>query len=227
MFITGDIHGYYDIGKLNSRRFPMGKQLTKDDYVLIAGDFGLVWDNKNDELYWRKWLAQKPFTTLFIDGNHENHDRLDSYPVERWNGGNIHRINDSIIHLMRGQVFLIGGLRIFTFGGAASHDKEYRKENVSWWAREMPSAAEYEDGLANLEKYDWDVDVVDTHTCPASVIPALQPLVIYTIETDELHLYLERIKRNLNYKSWYLGHFHMDQHLKERLNLIFNRIEEI
>ena len=131
--ITGDIHGTISVNKrLNTRNFPQQKQLTKNDYVIIAGDFGLIWDGSKEDQYWLKWLNKtKPFTTLFIDGNHENFDLLEEYPVEIWNGGKVHRINDSVIHLMRGQVFEIEGKKIFTFGGAASHDKEYRKEGKS------------------------------------------------------------------------------------------------
>ena len=51
--------------------------------------------------------------------------------MEKWHGGKVHKINDSIIHLMRGQVYNIDNNNIFTFGGAASVDKEFRKENVS------------------------------------------------------------------------------------------------
>ena len=29
------------------------------------------------------WLDGKVFTTLFVDGNHENFDRLYAYPVEK------------------------------------------------------------------------------------------------------------------------------------------------
>ena len=54
------------------------------------------------------WLEDRPFTTLFCEGNHENFDRLYSYPVEKWNGGNVHKIRPSVIHLMRGQVFNFG-----------------------------------------------------------------------------------------------------------------------
>lgn len=48
--------------------------MTKDDYVIICGDFGGVWDYKissPSENYWLDWLNDKPFTTLFVDGNHE------------------------------------------------------------------------------------------------------------------------------------------------------------
>lgn len=79
------------------------------------------------------------FTTLFIDGNHE-YFRTNDYhiqqkeykyctglmdlPVEEWHDGKVHKVSDSVIHLMRGQIFEINGLSFFTFGGARSHDIE-------------------------------------------------------------------------------------------------------
>ena len=81
VFITGDLHGNIDIKKLNSKNFPEGNSLTKEDYVIICGDFGLVWNNSAEELYWRKWLDEKPWTTLFVDGNHENFNLLNDYPI--------------------------------------------------------------------------------------------------------------------------------------------------
>lgn len=74
-------------------------------------------NKRNDNL-----LEEKPFTTVFVDGNHENHQRLDSYPAETWQGGNVHFIRPSVIHLMRGQVFHIADKSFFVFGGASSHD---------------------------------------------------------------------------------------------------------
>ena len=80
IFVTGDIHASYDIAKLSESCFDTAG-LTKDDYVIICGDFGGVWDDSHQEQYWRKWLSRKPFTTLFIDGNHANYDRLSVYSV--------------------------------------------------------------------------------------------------------------------------------------------------
>lgn len=65
-----------------------------------------------------KWLDSKPFTTLWIDGNHENFDLLKKQKITKWHGGNIQRIQPSVIHLMRGQIYELEGLKIFTFGGA-------------------------------------------------------------------------------------------------------------
>lgn len=99
--------------------------MTKEDYVIICGDFGGVWnkaDESNTETMVLDWLECRTFTTLFIDGNHENFDRLYGYPVENWNGGKVHKIRPSVIHLMRGQIYELCGRKIFTFGGASSHD---------------------------------------------------------------------------------------------------------
>jgi len=227
MFVTGDLHGYEDISKLNSKRFPANKHLTKEDYVIVAGDFGLVWNHQQDELYWRKWLARKNFTTLFIDGNHENFDLLNSYPVEQWNGGKIHKINDSILHLMRGQVFSIHGLKVFTFGGAQSHDKAYRKENVNWWRGEMPTQEEYQEGVDNLARHHWEVDLVITHTCPTSTVTSLKEALGTPVEADELSDYLEHIQQRLTYRSWFFGHFHHDLPLPQNLRLIYHDVEKI
>ena len=123
IYITGDCHRNFE--RFNTRNFPEQKEMTKDDYVLICGDFGGIWnkDTENKEETWLlDWLDCKTFTTLFIDGNHENFDRLYAYPVEEWHGGKIHKIRPSVLHLMRGQVFEIAEKKVFTFGGASSHD---------------------------------------------------------------------------------------------------------
>jgi hypothetical protein len=44
IYITGDTHGMIDWEKLNTTEFPEQKSLTRDDYVIVVGDFGGVWD---------------------------------------------------------------------------------------------------------------------------------------------------------------------------------------
>ncbi len=120
IYITGDTHGNWK-STLHHDVFPEGDTLSKNDYVIICGDFGL-WHDTEDERFALNWLNAQPFSTLFVCGNHENYDRLYQYPVEEWHGGKIHKICDSVFHLMRGQVFDINGKKFFTFGGASSHD---------------------------------------------------------------------------------------------------------
>lgn len=59
--------------------------------------------------------------------------------MREWNGGLVHEVRPHVLHLMRGEVFDIGGLTVLAMGGAASNDRQYRKEGMSWWPEEMPS----------------------------------------------------------------------------------------
>ena len=75
IFITGDIHG--DPTRLSNHNFEIQKDFEPNsqekNYVIISGDFGLIWDYKGEnknEKYWLDWLENRNFTTLFIDGNH-------------------------------------------------------------------------------------------------------------------------------------------------------------
>ena len=246
IFITGDTHG--DVRRFSTESFFEQKEMTKDDYVIILGDFGLVWDwhgESNYEKNWLDWLENKPFTTLFIDGNHENHDRLDAMEVEEWNGGRVHKVRPSVIHLMRGQVYIIDELTVFTFGGASSHDirdgilepddprikkwnrdydKLFRINKRSWWERELPSRAEMEEGRQNLEKVDWKVDFVFTH-CTSSSTTAL--LGLGTHEQDILTRYLQEIREKLDYRYWLFGHHHMDKAINSEEICLYEQIVQI
>ena len=85
IYATGDTHGSFQ--RFYTRHFPEKKQMTRDDCVVIAGDFGAVWDGEPRDAKQLDWLENLPFTTLFVCGNHENFDELYSYPVEEWHGG--------------------------------------------------------------------------------------------------------------------------------------------
>ena len=137
LYVTGDTHGDLDFQKILD--WTEATKLNKDkDYLIILGDFGYVWENKRDNYEKEKldFISCLPFTTLFIDGNHENHSRLNAMRVVNFMGGKAHKVYDSIYHLMRGQVYEIAGKRIFTFGGASSIDKHLRTDGVSWWKEE-------------------------------------------------------------------------------------------
>lgn len=222
LYITGDIHIENNhlciINKLNYEFFPQSKQLTKKDYVIICGDTGLVWDNSEHEIYWRNWLNNRTFTTLFIDGNHENFNELYKYPIENWNGGKIHKVSDSIFHLMRGQVFNIDGISIFTFGGAKSNDDIYKK-----YRQEMPTKKEMNEGLKNLEKNNNKVDYIITHTCDKETLFKINDK--YT--PDKLHNYLDFINKSTTYKKWFFGHFHLDYSVSDNKQILFENIIKI
>ena len=167
MIITGDTHGTLDLETLRNYCYNFD---VRKEYIVILGDVGVCFHNGlKDELVKKALLDLNSKGILFIDGNHENFDLLNSYEVKEWNGGKVHFIEDNIIHLMRGQVFEIDNKRIFTFGGGNSIDKQWRIEGRIWWKEEMPSKEEYEEGLLNLERVENKVDYIFTHTAPREV----------------------------------------------------------
>lgn len=227
LFITGDLHGKHDFSsKLNTEKFPLQKTLTKQDFVIIAGDFGLVWDDSKEDLYWRKLLTERNFTTLFVDGNHENFNLLDRYPVEHWQGGKVHFITESIIHLMRGQVFTLENMKFFTFGGAPSIDKYYRKPRVTWWEQEIPNNEEYQEGLDNLEKHNYLVDYIITHDCSSRMFDYIHSNLIRDMykEKSQLTDYFDQLEERVKFKHWYFGHYHEDEVIDNSHTLLYNKV---
>ena len=223
IFITGDAHGSYDIRKLGSREFPEGRVLDRDDYVVICGDFGCVWGGPVKDRYWLDWVEDKPFTTLFVDGNHENFDLLDAMEVRQWQGGSVHEVRPHVLHLMRGQVFDLHGRSFFTMGGARSHDMEYRLPRVSWWEQELPTVEEMAAAERTLEAHDWQVDYVATHCAAANIQHRVNP----TYDNDRLTTFLFDVERRLAYRHWFFGHYHENRHVGERQTCIYNNIWEI
>lgn len=225
IFITGDIHGEYDIHKFSSKQFTMQKRLTRSDYMIICGDFGLLWDGSKSERWWLRWLEQKPWTTLFIDGNHENFDMLASYPVTEWNGTQVHQITEHIIHLCRGSVFELEGKRFFAFGGAESHDKIFRKKGISIWEQEMPNYHEMKRGRKALEAVDWNTDIVITHTLPQHLQLKLFGWDYYN--RNELTDYFDEIDAKLNFNLWFSGHYHMSAACDDKHFLVYHNILQL
>lgn len=223
IYVTGDVHCPIDIKKLKAKKFPY--QTTKDDFLIVCGDMGLVWYERDDEdEYWQNWFNDKPWTTLFVDGNHENHTKLDEMPVEEWHGGKVHFLKPNVIHLMRGQVYDIEGKSFFTFGGASSHDKWCRTENKSWWARELPSQEEISEANENLEKISWNVDYVISHCAPHILEHSM---FIMPTDCDCLTGYFDFLLKNLEYKKWYFGHYHIDRDVGINHRAIYDDIIQI
>ncbi len=223
IYITGDTHIPVDIQKLDEKLFPEQLSMTRNDYVFVCGDFGGVWDLSERHAKWLERLKKLPFTLLFADGNHENFDMLEAFPVCEWNGGKVHFVADNIIHLMRGQVFIIDKKCFFVMGGGSSRDKMYRTPHVSWWEREMPCKSEYDEGLKNLSEVGFDVDYIITHTAPLEIISG------FFDSPDErpLNEYLSYVRDTVRFKKWFFGHVHADMEIGDKFVALYDRIYDL
>lgn len=215
IFVTGDLHG--DITRFKS---PEMKKLSHGDTLIVAGDFGFLWNNSIAERATLKKLAEKNFRIAFIDGCHENFDILEKYPVETWNGGKIRKIEKNIFHLLRGQVYTIEKKKIFTFGGGHSQDIDFR-QGTDWWEREQPTHQEIMEGIANLRANSYEIDYIITHEPPASVKECLD---VDVFERIELHALFEEILKTCNYYKWFFGKCHIDKYIPLTFHSVFNKV---
>lgn len=237
VFVTGNTHRSDDIARFLPEAWPAGQSLGHCDYLIVCGDFGGVWTpGKRDERI-LGWWDMQPWTTLFLDGNHENHDALDAMPVtERW-GGRIHAIpgHDHLVHLMRGEVYDLPvapyeTASVLVMGGARSTDRTYRTEGVNWWKREMPSEEEYDRCTANLDTLGWKVDFVLTHDLPADLRMAVLDWRSYAdvlSRVDRLANYLQWLYERLDrerLRMWYAGHYHVDEMVNDKVRVLFRDI---
>ena len=239
IYVTGDTHGT-DFTRLSMKNWPEQRMLNENDYLIITGDFGIPFGARElDEngniinrecLYWIKWLREKPYTILFVDGNHDNHDYWNSQSIHSWHGGRVHYLpggNNKIIHLMRGEVFEIDDKKLFTFGGAASHDVEPdyscfpkwkgRKEGIDWWRDEVASQNDINRAYTALEKHNYTVDYIITHTPPRSFI---EKHIKERLFDDTTAKFLDEIKSKVEYRKWFCGHVH--KNIEDTRNHIYS-----
>ena len=228
LIITGDTHG----NPLNRFRSVLDRvkaseeteyAFTKNDLMAVVGDFGVIWGPGTPKQIRMEnrildELEAMPFTTVFIDGNHENFDRLLAFPEEERFGGKVGVLRPSVLHLkQRGHVYDFGGMKTWCFGGGISIDKILRREGNSWWAEEEPSKEEYEYGISQLAANGWRVDIVLTHAAPTRALNALnlKPLLARDLGYepnlyDPLSPYFDKIAGRLDFDSWVFGHYHKD-----------------
>lgn len=252
IYVTGDCHA--DFTKFSTTAFPEQKEMTKDDFVIVCGDFG-IWNNDPEERWWLQWLNDKPFTTLFVTGNHENFDRLYSNEFEAvdFHGGKAKKIRDSIYCLMRGNVFELQGKKFFCFGGASSHDIDdgiidpadfksevemkkhckkmenegkymFRIKGRSWWPEELPSQEEMDFGLKTLEDSNFKVDFIVSHCAPQHIATYLGGSLY---KPDCLTQYFNEIDAKTTFKKWVFGHFHDNLQIMKDYILLYEQIIRI
>ena len=210
IYITGDLHGGYDIQKLLRVKF------NPDDIIIVCGDFGYVF-------YEDEFLRMEQFknlhrlmdiigcTLLFVNGNHENFNRLEKFRKSTKYGGKVQKISDNCYHLMRGETYTINGYKFLCIGGAESHDAHMREYNISMWRQESITKAEIEKAIRNCK----DIDFIITHCAPQTFMTRLFcdnyiPSFDITQSVNLLEELYNVLKKQEKPWKWFMGHYHKD-----------------
>ena len=173
--LIGDVHGKY------KRYHEIIREKDRHSHSIQIGDFGFDYetlrnvDSKNH---------------VFIGGNHDNYDKVNSVPNYLGDYGYVNNFN---------------GVDFFFFRGAYSIDRQYRTIGIDWWEQEQ---LKIEDFIKARELYrDIKPDLVLTHDCPQSLYSYLLPpgAKIYENITSWA---LEELFNIHQPKFWRFGHFH-------------------
>ena len=227
-YLTGDCHGQFD--KLII--FVRNHRLTSDDVIIILGDVAFnYYGNERDEEN-KKIFTQFPNTIFCVHGNHEERPfNLPNYKVKKWNGAMVYYETEypNLLFAKDGEVYKFGEKKAIVIGGAYSVDKDYRlRVGMPWFRDEQPSAEIKAYVEEQLEKNDWKVDYVLSHTCPLK----FEPTDLYLGFIDQTSVdksteqWLSTIEEKLSYKKWYFGHFHENREYIDA-EMLFEEIKEL
>jgi hypothetical protein len=130
------------------------------DVLVHLGDFGYNFtDEYLDAL--DAALAAHDMMLGFVDGNHENFDRLLAVPVA---DDAMRHLRARVVHLPRGFRWQWGTTRCLAVGGAYSIDRFLRKPHRSWWPQETITGDQAREIAAAGR-----ADAMFCHDCPAGI----------------------------------------------------------
>ena len=226
IYITGDTHGSFN----RVADFCRENQTTKDDILIILGDAGINFQRGFVDIMKKDFLAELPITLLCIHGNHEQRPfTIPTYTEQEWHGGIVYVENEypSILFAKDGEVYDLDGQKAIAIGGAYSIDKMFRiMYGYGWWADEQPSDEIKRYVEKQLEKRNWKIDVVLSHTVPLKYEPTevFLPGVDQSRVDKSTEAWLGRIEEKLEYRRWYCGHYHTEKEV-DRVRLMFEEVE--
>ena len=129
----------------------------------------------------------------------------------------------NILFAKDGEVYDLHGKKAIAIGGAYSIDKAWRIEGQSWWADEQPTPAIKDRVEHALDRLNWQIDIVLSHTTPLKY----EPIEVFLPGIDQSKVdksteeWLDSIEDRLKYSKWYCGHYHTEKKI-DRLQIMFN-----
>lgn len=224
VYITGDIHGQLlPIYDLFAKYHP-----TKDDIIVLLGDVGVNYKGADFDRFIKNKFKEMESTFFCIHGNHENRPQnIESYHEMMWHGGRVLYEEDfpNILFPVDGDIFDIEGKQCLVIGGAYSVDKFFRLSmGWHWWCDEQPSDTIKLYVENQIKKHP--VDVVFSHTCPFKYIPTecfISGVDQSTVD-NSTEQWLDTIEEMMEYKVWYLGHWHTNKKI-DKLHFLYHDVE--
>lgn len=240
IYATGDTHGD-PISRFSYKNNPGLRELTKNDVVIILGDCGLPfgveanWYNPKEDRYNINWLANKPWTTIMLCGNHDDRCAINKMPIVHRYGGQLRQFTFegisyiNMYYIDSPQILDINNEHILFIPGAESHD--------IFDGILDPEDDDYFLQKKHLEKYGkiffrtrnwdwWENESIDIFSCKQLLLDNNDhfdfimthdyPSLFKDYTNDGVgrlkptigEEYLEELRQTLDFDCWLFGHLH-------------------
>lgn len=207
LLIAGDWHGNHPWAKK-----VLNVALDRDiDTVVQVGDFG-IWPGHMGEEYLNilsRYLMKiqkkhnKNIRLVFVPGNHEDWNQIDSWDMSKVNEDGHLEIRPHIFYAGKVNIWTWHNKRFASAGGAYSIDRKRRTPNIDWWKQEEFTNADLY-MLKNLPDAG-KIDYLFTHDAPTSIpMPGLIP----DVNSDLHRQMMNRVGSFLRPSVWFHGHYH-------------------
>lgn len=236
VYITGDTHKSFS----RIKRFANKMQLTKDDTIVILGDAGInLYLDKRDD--WDKLALDMLGTNIFcIQGNHEcRPQNIKSYQEREVMGGKVlyERAYPNISFAIDGEVYDIPSVdgtqhKVLICGGAYSVDRQFysaEDQRHLFFDDEQPDDNTKKKVENKLESLEWTIDDIFTHTAPVNFEPTENFLggINQSIVDKSTEIWLQSIYDRLNsFGRWYLGHYHCNKNIDNKIFILYEDFME-
>lgn len=222
VLVAGDWHGNtrWALKVITRARELLADQEPK--IILHCGDFG-IWPGPGGFDYLSQVCAaldQAGMALWFVDGNHENHDRLDAeyadakflvnegLPVPLSSGHSASPPDNLVLWLWRGCRWTWHGRTWMACGGGVSLDRVIRSEGRSWWPQEEISDVQEARIIAGGR-----ADVMLSHDRPSGVVHSFPDSPAWwdqhDIDRNERHVArMQRIVDTVQPAHLIHGHLH-------------------
>ncbi len=219
IYCTGDTHG--DVLRFKDKKL---KKLKKGDSLIICGDFGFIWDGSKKEQRLLKKLGRKKYNILFVEGSHENFELLNSYPVSEWNGGLTRQISGRLRQLCRGSIFELDGVKLFSFGGGSCLESELADGSEQYREDALPTNAEIQTAIDNLEQNGRLVDYVVSYEPPSVLKDFVHEDNSDVLVKSQINALFDEIVQHCTYKKWVFGKCHKNKIVSPKYTAVYTGI---
>ncbi len=201
IYVIADTHG--DTEVLANKLI---KHLKEEDHLIIAGDFGFLWENTEKEHKVIRKLGMKKHTTIFIPGENDNISLYKELAAEDAFGGRAANLFGNLWMAFPG-IFEIEGKKLLLCGEPADDAQESMINEL----------------FRSDETKALQLDAVITFEPPVS----LGGFVMGEYEAGKLGYLFDSVKTEIDFKKWYFGKLHKNMMISQKYCAVFDEPHQV